>query len=158
MIGIGGKIGISLIMWMIWMQWLPDLWKMGFPLLQGLSVFILLYLVHLLSFKFLGNTTIIGQLHLLFVDKLEMKLLDCFQGIHFFFQKGKIHFFWNINFRFKFAFEKILLKGLVQLRIGFGDLGLKQCSHCAILMKLGVWYWVDHRLMHSKFRGSGTIF
>ena len=23
-----------------------------------------------------------------------------------------------------------------------------QPSHCAILMKLGVWYWVDHRLMH----------
>ena len=31
-----------------------------------------------------------------------------------------------------------MAKGLVQLRIGFGDLGLEKCSHCAILIKLGV--------------------
>ena len=36
--------------------------------------------------------------------------------------------------------------------------GRNQPSHCAILMTLGVWYQVDHRLMHSEFRGSGTIF
>ena len=29
-----------------------------------------------------------------------------------------------------------------------GHPGRNQLSHCVILMKLGLWHWVDHRLMH----------
>ena len=36
--------------------------------------------------------------------------------------------------------------------------GWNQPSYCAILMKLGVSYQVDHTLLHSEFRGSRTIF
>ena len=39
-------------------------------------------------------------------------------------------------------------KGLEELGPSSDTLRRNQPSHCAILMKLGVWYWVDHRLMH----------
>ena len=82
MIGIGGKIGISLTIWtkMVWIKWLPDLWKMEFHSLLVQLVFILPFLEHLSLSKFLEVIIIIGRLHLLFVDKLEMIPLDFFQG------------------------------------------------------------------------------
>ena len=56
----------------------------------------------------------------------------------FFFKREKYISFEISTSDLNLLLKKILLTGLVQLRIGFGDLGLEKCSHCAILMKLGV--------------------
>ena len=55
---------------------------MEFHLLLVQLVFILPFLEHLSLSKFLEVIIIIGRLHLLFVDKLEMIPLDCFQGTY----------------------------------------------------------------------------
>ena len=57
---------------------------MEFHLLLVQLVFILPFLEHLSLSKFLEVIIIIGRLHLLFVDKLEMIPLDCFQGTYLF--------------------------------------------------------------------------
>ena len=42
----------------------------------------------------------------------------------------------------------IKAKGLDSFAFSSPNPGSNWPSHCAILMKLGMWYWVDHRLMH----------
>ena len=79
---------------------------MEFHLLLVQLVFILPFLEHLSLSKFLEVIIIIGRLLLLFVDKLEMIPLDCFQGTYDFSKRNikiqKLHkneiennnFFW----------------------------------------------------------------
>ena len=49
-------------------------------------------------------------------------------------------------------------KGHAQLDAGNWGSGRFLGWNTPILMKLGVWYLLTHRLMHSEFRGSRTIF
>ena len=97
---------------------------MEFHLLLVQLVFILPFLEHLSLSKFLEVIIIIGRLLLLFVDKLEMIQLDCFQGTYDFSKRNikiqKLHkneienniFFWPQKTRKKSLFSTDMLKML----------------------------------------------